>query len=80
MIKAETVEEIIASERAAGPPDLDIPEEERCAIVHDQLSRHYREVLDQPIPVLGDETPRDAVRTDETDGPKWPSGSKRSRI
>ena len=65
VIKAETVEEIIASERAAGPPDLDIPEEERCAIVHDQLSRHYREVLDQPIPVLGDETPRDAVRTDD---------------
>ena len=28
------------------------------------MDRHYREVLDQPVPALGNETPRAAVKTD----------------
>jgi hypothetical protein len=43
---------------------LDIPEEESCAIIHDHVDRHYRSVLDQPIPMLGGESPRAAVRTE----------------
>jgi hypothetical protein len=62
-LKTETVDQMIASARTAALPQLDIPEEERCAIVHDQLDRHYREVLDQPVPMLGGKSPRAAVRT-----------------
>jgi hypothetical protein len=62
-LKTETVDQMIASERATAPQQLDIPEEERCAIVHDQLDRHYREVLGQPVPMLGGKSPRAAVRT-----------------
>jgi hypothetical protein len=31
----------------------DIPEEERRTIIHSSLDRHYRNLLDQPIPMLG---------------------------
>ena len=37
--------------------------EERRAIIHDSLDRHYRNMLDQPIPMLGNKSPRAAVRT-----------------
>lgn len=62
-LKTETVDQMIASARTTAPQQLDIPEEERCAIVHDCLDRHYREVLDQPVPMLGGKSPRAAVKT-----------------
>jgi hypothetical protein len=62
-LKTETVDQLIASARAEPPQQLDIPEEESCAIVHDYLDRHYRDVLDQPVPMLGGKSPRAAVRT-----------------
>jgi hypothetical protein len=62
-LKTETVDQMLASARTTAPQQLDIPEEERCAIVHDYLDRHYREVLDQPVPMLGGKSPRAAVRT-----------------
>jgi hypothetical protein len=64
-VKVESVEQIMASREVAEPPQkLVIPEEERCAIIHDQMDRHYRGVLDEPVPSLGDETPRAAVKTE----------------
>jgi hypothetical protein len=63
-LKRETVDQMIASARTTAPQQLDIPEEERCAIVHDYLDRHYRDLLDQPVPMLGGKSPRAAVRTD----------------
>jgi hypothetical protein len=62
-LKTETVDQMMASARAE-PHQLDIPEEESCAIVHDYLDRHYRDLLDQPVPMLGGKSPRAAVRTD----------------
>jgi hypothetical protein len=44
------------------PQQLDLPEDEHCAIVHDYLDRHYRDVLDQPVPMLGGKSPRATVR------------------
>jgi hypothetical protein len=64
LLKTETVDQMIASPRTTARQPLDIPEEERYAIVHDYMDRHYREVLDQPVPVLGGKTPRAAVRTE----------------
>jgi hypothetical protein len=63
-VKAESIEQIMASRDSAMPNQLDIPEEEHRAIVHDYMDRHYRDVLDQPVPMLGGETPRAAVKTD----------------
>jgi hypothetical protein len=62
-VKTETVEQMVASAHTGAVPQLDIPEEERCAIAHDHMDRHYREVLDQPVPMLGGKSPRAAVRT-----------------
>jgi hypothetical protein len=64
LLKTETVDQMIASARTTAPQQLDIPEEERCAIVHDYMDRHYKEVLDQPVPMLGGKSPRAAVRTE----------------
>jgi hypothetical protein len=63
-VKTESVEQMMASDRATMPDQLDIPEEDRCAVIHDYLDRHYRDVLDQPVAMLGGETPRVAIRTD----------------
>src|SRR5258708_9982952 len=65
LVETQTLEQVMAS-REAGPSQsqkLDIPEEERSAIIHDSLDRHYRALLDQPIPMLGDKSPRAAART-----------------
>jgi hypothetical protein len=64
LVKTESVEQIMASRDVAEPQELVIPEEERCAIIHDQMDRHYRSVLDEPVPMLGGETPRAAVKTE----------------
>lgn len=63
-VRTESFEQIVASRKAAMAPQLDIPEEESCAIIHDHLDRHYRGVLDQPVPMLEGQSPRAAVRTD----------------
>jgi hypothetical protein len=62
-IEKETVEQIMASRDAVARQALDIPEETRRTIIHDRLDRHYRDMLDQPIPMLGDRSPRAAVKT-----------------
>ena len=53
----------MASQNAPLPSKLDMSEEERSAIIHDVLDRHYRDLLDQPMPMLGNKSPRAAVRT-----------------
>jgi hypothetical protein len=55
--------EQVASQNAPLPSKLDMSEEERSAIIHDSLDRHYRDLLDQPLPMLGNKSPRAAVRT-----------------
>ena len=40
-----------------------IPPEEARRIIHENLDRHYRKQLDEPIPMLGNVTPRKAVKT-----------------
>jgi len=59
----QSIEQLMASQKAPLPSKLDMPEEERSAIIRDGLDRHYRNLLDQPIPVLGNKSPRAAVRT-----------------
>jgi hypothetical protein len=63
-VRTESVEQIMTSRRTAMPHQFDIPEDDHGAIIHDYMDRHYRDVLDQPVPMLGGETPRAAVRTE----------------
>jgi hypothetical protein len=63
LVEMQSIEQLMASQNAPLPSKLDMSEEERSAIIHDSLDRHYRNLLDQPIPVLGNKSPRAAVRT-----------------
>ena len=67
VVESKTAAEIMASP----PPDEDqapssglSPDEER-AIMHETLERHYRGLLDLPVPVLGNVSPREATKTEE---------------
>lgn len=44
-------------------PASDIPLEVQTRLVHRSLDRQYRALLGQPVPLLGDVTPRAAART-----------------
>jgi hypothetical protein len=63
-VTTESVEQIMAMRDVAEPQQLDIPEEEYSAIIHNQMDRHYRSVLDEPVPALGGQTPRAATKTE----------------
>jgi len=52
--------------RAAAPhgaPAPPIPPEVQAELVHDMLDRQYRSLLDEPVPMLGNITPRAAARS-----------------
>ena len=51
------------SRKAPPPPSLDLSEEERRTVIHGSLNRHYRDLLDRPVPMLGNLSPRAAART-----------------
>jgi len=63
LVEMQTVEKAMASQNASQPPSVELSEEERDTIVHRSLDRHYRGLLDQPIPMLGNVSPRAASRT-----------------
>ena len=63
LVVTETVEQMLASPDADAPPQADLSEQERSAIIHETMDRHYRDTLDQPVPTLGNKSPRAAVKT-----------------
>ena len=65
LVERQDLNQVLAEQRAGGKgsPSPDIPPEEARAIVRQHLEEHYRAVLDQPIPALGDLSPRRAART-----------------
>src|SRR5215216_8076987 len=63
LVVTETVEQMLASRNAGAPRPVDLSEQEQRAIVHEYLDRHYRDTLDQPVPSLGNKSPRAAVKT-----------------
>ena len=59
----QTVEQMRAAvprDGALAPP---IPPEIQAELVHDMLDRQYRSLLDEPVPMLGNRTPRAAARS-----------------
>ena len=63
LVVTETVEQMLASSDADAPQQADLSEQEQSAIVHEAMDRHYRDTLDQPVPALGNKSPRAAVKT-----------------
>lgn len=62
-IETVTVDQMLASGAADEPEPLDITEEEHRAIIHQTMDRHYRATLDEPVPALGNKSPRAAAKT-----------------
>lgn len=50
-------------EPAPEPKKPDLPPEVMEALVRGQYEEHYRQVLDEPVPMLGNRTPRRAAKT-----------------
>jgi hypothetical protein len=64
VVVTETTAQILTSRGEDAAPDkVDLSPQERSAIVHEAMDRHYRDTLDQPVPALGNKTPRAAVKT-----------------
>jgi len=63
LVVTETVEQMLASRDADARQQADLSEQERSAIIHETMDRHYRDTLDQPVPALGNKSPRAAVKT-----------------
>src|SRR4051794_23238552 len=64
LTKIETVEQMMAARGDNRPSSaLDLPPEEQTQVVHAMLDKHYRALLDEPIDMLGDLSPRAASRS-----------------
>ncbi|MDE2133265.1 MAG: hypothetical protein KGJ49_01545 [Alphaproteobacteria bacterium] len=64
-IESKTVAEMMASRPVGKSEELSSglsPDEER-AIIHANMDRHYVNLLDEPVPMLGNITPRRAAKT-----------------
>jgi hypothetical protein len=56
------LEQMLATERPAPRPS-GLPPEDKRALIRQGLEDHYRHILDQPIPALGNKSPRAAAKT-----------------
>jgi hypothetical protein len=65
LTEMQTLDQFMAEEGQDAPSSAgpDITPEERRSIIHGTLDRHYRKLLDQPIPALGHKSPRAAVKS-----------------
>ncbi len=62
MTEIQTIDQVRESS-ADAPPIEEIPLEVATGLVHAMLDKQYRAVLDEPVPMLGDRSPRQAART-----------------
>ena len=65
LVERQTLEQAFAEQREHGSNSAtpDLPADEQHRILHDAMNRHYRAQLDQPIPALGNISPRKAARS-----------------
>ncbi|WP_095204590.1 hypothetical protein [Mesorhizobium carmichaelinearum] len=59
----QTIEQMKASRKGRETSSDEIPLEVATPLVHAMLDKQYREVLDEPVGMLGDIAPRAAIRT-----------------
>jgi hypothetical protein len=65
VVESRTIAEIRANQPTDEGPALasGLSPEEESALIHETLERHYRGLLDEPVPMLGDVSPRKAAKT-----------------
>jgi hypothetical protein len=65
LMEIETVAQAMAGREGDWPQDesSDLPVELQTELVHAALTDHYQRVLDEPIPALGNLSPRAAAKT-----------------
>jgi hypothetical protein len=65
LVERQTVEQMMAlsRDRPNVQDALRIPPDEERRIIHQTLTDHYRRTLDEPIPSLGNQSPRKAAKT-----------------
>ena len=65
VIEAKTVAELMASRPRGEPEKLSsgLSPEEEHAVIRANIDRHYVNLLDEPVPMLGNITPRRAAKT-----------------
>jgi hypothetical protein len=65
LTEIETLEQVMAGRDGDDHLDQasDLPAELQAELVHGALTDHYRKTLDEPIPALGDLSPRAAAQT-----------------
>lgn len=65
LTEIRTVEQMMTEQppRNRGEATSDIPPEIAKQVVHEFMDRQYRETLDQPVGMLGNKTPRQAVKS-----------------
>jgi hypothetical protein len=70
LTRLQSPEQFLAEERASldsssgiDPAGIDLDPDELSDILSDYLDQHYRKALDEPIPALGNKTPRQCIKT-----------------
>lgn len=65
LTEIRTMAQVMADDAAGEPKEnaLDIPPDEMERIVHGMLKREYEKTLDEPVPALGNKSPRALART-----------------
>ncbi|MBI2716162.1 MAG: hypothetical protein HYX37_17150 [Rhizobiales bacterium] len=65
IVESKSAAELMASPSAdeGRTPSSRLPPDEERAIIQEALERHYRGLLDKPVPMLGNVSPRKAART-----------------
>lgn len=65
VLESRTVAEMMASHSGDGSEPLSsgLPSEDERTILHAQMDRYYTALLDEPVPALGNKTPRQVAKT-----------------
>lgn len=63
LTEVQTVEQLKAAPPTRKRPDAEIPPELQEQLVHAMLDKQYRALLDEPVPMLGNVSPRAAARS-----------------
>ena len=63
LTQIQTVEQMMAQQRDRPRSASDVPPEIQTKLVHAALDKQYRTLLEQPVPMLGNLTPRSTART-----------------
>jgi hypothetical protein len=65
LTEIETLDQVMAGRDGGIDEDKanDLPADVQTELVHEALTAHYRKTLDEPIPALGDLSPRAAAKT-----------------